>query len=121
MTLGFMERWPGGGATNFVALILCGIKIHSFREDPADRWGAGKIIHFVTGNRTPKRRQFRRGECYGKQRLIIRDRRVWIDGREYYDIETLARNDGFPSMDMFWQYFSPGFRGFIIHWTDFKY
>lgn len=36
-------------AYNFPEKIISGVKIHTFRDDPKDRWEAGIIIHFATG------------------------------------------------------------------------
>jgi len=49
--------------------------------------------------------------------------RVWIDDRLLNDkeIEILAINDGFESVDDFIKYFQKGFIGQIIHWTELRY
>lgn len=36
-------------------------------------------------------------------------------------IHTLALNDGFDSVEDFFEYFNEDFTGKIIHWTDLKY
>ena len=36
-------------------------------------------------------------------------------------IEQLAKNDGFDSVQDFFNWFNEDFNGRIIHWTDFKY
>lgn len=36
-------------------------------------------------------------------------------------IEELAMNDGFESVDQFFAWFNKDWKGKIIHWTDLKY
>jgi hypothetical protein len=38
-----------------------------------------------------------------------------------YTLEPLATNDGFDTVDEFFQWFNEDFTGKIIHWTDLKY
>jgi hypothetical protein len=49
--------------------------------------------------------------------------RVNIDGRWITDAELkiLSVNDGFDSVDDFFEWFNEDFAGKIIHWTDLKY
>lgn len=37
------------------------------------------------------------------------------------EIEQLSQNDGFDTVDEFFEYFNEDFTGKLIHWTDFKY
>jgi hypothetical protein len=47
-------------------------KLHTIREDKVNRWKAGRLIHFVVGNRTKKRFQFAPlVECVSVQELFI--------------------------------------------------
>lgn len=46
---------------------------------------------------------------------------VVIDGVWQTDITELVLNDGFESTEQFFSWFSKGFTGKIIHWTDLKY
>jgi hypothetical protein len=105
-------------------------KIHSIREDKHNRWKPGMKIHMVTGNRTSKRFQFAPIlNVVTTQKVEIRnifnDRNaVRIDGRELSEteIEQLAINDGFDTVDDFWNWFSmEDFEGKIIHWTNHTY
>ena len=106
-----------------------GTKIHSLREDKHNRWRAGRVIHMATGVRTPKYKCFKEAVCKGVQRVEItsadfyEDFIVKIDGRKLSaeEIKQLAINDGFRSMYGFFDWFSEGFEGEIIHWTDYKY
>lgn len=49
--------------------------------------------------------------------------RIWVDHRKLSDTEilTLARNDGFDTIEDFCRWFKKDFCGNIIHWTDFRY
>lgn len=106
-------------------------KIHTIRQDASNRWKAGNKIHFVINNRTPKRFQFAPViYCTGIQKIVIiyargsRSRRwVVVDDslQTEQELITLARNDGFESVDDFFAYFSEDFEGKIIHWTGFRY
>lgn len=125
----------------FKTPILDGVKIHTIREDTKDRWKPGNTIHFATGRRTKHYEQFKEGECISTQKIEIRHwpdykTDVLIDGHffgevlhkgldEIYiyhaDLLILAMNDGFTSIEDFFQWFSEDFTGKIIHWTNFKY
>lgn len=126
-------------------------KRHTIRADKKDRWGKGSLIHPVINNRTPKRFQFAPVlECKSVQRVDITDishlpkqenigvvikcpvngdiyQLYWsvkIDGIELDadQIIKLAINDGFDSVDGFFDYFKNGIQnGKLIHWTDLKY
>lgn len=117
-------------------------KIHTIRK--GHRWKAGTKMHMAIGVRTPDYYQFNTGEyaaldhCVSVQdieiipatdqyprRVIVRwenwhyrpDMRI-VSGK---DIELLAKNDGFESVDDFWNWFKEDFKGQIIHFTDFRY
>lgn len=109
-------------------------KLHTIRADKANRWKAGNKIHFVINNRTKNRMQFAPVvECKSVQgihidpelRVILFDHYVF--GLQSFrsigndDIERLAINDGFESVEDFWAYFDKPFEGKIIHWTDLTY
>lgn len=116
----------------FVDKILDGSKIHTIREDKGNRWQAGKLINFATGVRTPQYKQFHQAICTGVQTFSIEKLSFFekndiifieINGKKLTQIEKelLAKNDGFDSLEDFCAFFKSGFRGEIIHWTDFKY
>lgn len=117
-------------------------KHHTIREDIHDLWQPFKMIHPVVGNRTKKRFQFAPEMlCKAVQKIEIRRipltiprgkvlPAVWIDGKLFYDIaeinkkrmQTLAENDGFESIEAFFEYFNQDhYVGKIIHWTDLRY
>lgn len=117
----------------FIKPIHDGIKIHTFRLDPADRWHAGRTIQGATGVRTKHYKEFFSGLCYSVQLVKIQWLKgapavcVWTkDPEEYYyfsdeKIELAAKNDGFKDTEEFFEWFDKDFSGKIIHWTKFKY
>lgn len=111
--------------TNFEQKIKDGIKIHTIREDLHNRWSEGMKIHFSTGSRTSQYNCFKEGKCKSIQFIEIFGRTVIIDVTRlsYDEIEMLAENDGFDSIDDFWAWFDQytPFVGRLIHWTDYKY
>lgn len=119
MVLSFKDR--------FKKPILDGTKIHSIRKDPSNRWSRGRLIHFATGVRTKKYNCFKEDRCHSVQKLNV----TWEYGEPFVHIdnylirgaeeELLAKNDGFDSVDDFFEWFDKDFEGKIIHWTDFKY
>lgn len=116
-------------------------KLHTIRHDPHNRWKPGMKIHPVINNRTKNRFQFAPVmECKSVQAIEIKylsitkdplnlKPMVWIDTIPFYDpamgidsgMEQLALNDGFPSVEAFFQYFNADFKGNLIHWTNLKY
>jgi len=105
-------------------------KIHTIRKDEKNRWKVGNKIHFIINNRTKNRLQFAPvGQVKRIQLIeignIFNDRKyVKIDDVELSDqqIETLAKNDGFFTVDEFWDFFlMEDFSGKLIHWTNYKY
>jgi len=116
-----------GFKIQFKDLILSGSKIHTVRGDKHDRWQPGKIIHFVIGARTKNYNQFKIGKCISTQFISIEKKEfgqeIGIDGQYLFPSEmmTLAKNDGFDSIERFLDFFPGDFSGKIIHWTDFKY
>lgn len=129
MILGFNLR--------FLEPIKKGTKIHTIREDKTGRWKPGMTIHFASGVRTKNYVQFHEGKCFSTQQIEIRNifrktdfntyticrHDVRVDGRSLLDeeIEKLAKNDGFNGLDDFFGWFNQGFKGKIIHWTEFRY
>lgn len=122
MILGFKPR--------FESPILSGTKIHSIRSDISNRWKEGNNIQMATGVRTKKYNCFNCAICTGTQKIEIlrtsdylNETIVKVDGRQLStkEVQQLARNDGFMSLIDFWLWFSEGYTGKIIHWTDYRY
>lgn len=106
-------------------------KIHTIRADQKDRWKAGNDIHFVINNRTKNRFQF--APVIPVKSIQKIEIVYWmgcgdypavvIDGQtlKNSEVETLAKNDGFDSVEDFFSWFNSDFKGKIIHWTDCSY
>jgi hypothetical protein len=142
MNLGFMTQWSkemqkltGKEDTDFVRKIQASFypelypdikpKLHTIRT--GNRWRAGMKIHFLTGNRTPNRNQFKLSTVTSVQDFKIlwhKDNyQLFVDGNEIDFTEefNLAENDGFDDFDDFLDYFNKDFQGQIIHWTNKMY
>lgn len=119
-------------------------KIHTIREDKRDRWKPGNLIHMVINNRQKSRFQFAPVlKVVATQRINIQYTRnqttttalvlvdgvslglvVWKNGClvDYnLSILALAKNDGFETINQFFEWFKEDFEGKIIHWTNVKY
>jgi len=114
-------------------------KLHTIREDAKDRWHAGCKIHMVVFNRSKNQFQFAPVlECTAVQRIriweaIAYDYYIDIDGRmlrqgdDVNELNRIARNDGFESIEKMITWFKLDnkapldFTGKIIHWTDLRY
>lgn len=110
-------------------------KIHTIRKDENARWTAGKDIHFVVNGRTKDRFQFAPVvKCVSVQTIEIFHCPWPVDENQNCEIvkidekilarkqiETLAQNDGFESVEDFFKYFEKNFRGKLVQWTNLKY
>jgi hypothetical protein len=128
MILNFLKGFYVNGKrkpTNFEEKIKNGIKLHTIRRDEKDRWRKGNKIHFSTGSRTGNYNCFKEGECTGTQEIEISGRNIWVDGimMTLDEIEDLAINDGFDSLNDFWAWFDQydPFMGRLIHWSQLRY
>jgi hypothetical protein len=108
----------------FIEPINNGLKVHTIREDKHRRFEPGREIQFGANVRTKSYFQFYSATCESIQRIIIwpATRRVFVlnDGGhelDEHDINRLAENDGFATVEDFWKWFNgPVFIGFIIGW-----
>lgn len=111
-------------------------KKHSIRRDEGNRWKVGRLIHFVINPYNKNRFQFAPILPVAaiqsiKINVSVNDFQIGeymysviVDGKglEYGEVEELAENDGFDTVEEFLTYFEGGFEGKIIHWTkDFTY
>jgi hypothetical protein len=113
-------------------------KLHTIRVDEKNLWVPGRKIHMVVFNRTKNRFQFAPVlEVKSVQKITINteggiwDEKenktyplVWINNNhlmEVKELKQLAVNDGFDSVEHFFQWFNSDFEGKIIHWTNLKY
>ncbi len=134
MLLGFKKQ--------FVPKIQAGTKIHTLRDDPADRWKLGNKIHMATGIRTPKYNCFNdTHNCKSTQMVTLG---YDSEGEFYIQVfngqtlaaelhgveqEIFAKNDGFDSLEDLKAWFDPEIQANegtythkkLIHWTDYKY
>lgn len=131
MVLGFTKtfrnKYGQTKQTKFEDKIKDGRKLHTIRWDEKHRWAKGKKIHFATGVRSSRYNCFKEGICTGTQRIEIKNNLIYIEDRELPMLkdqaEDLSINDGFDSIDDFWEWFDQyqPFTGKIIHWTDIRY
>ncbi|MBY0488179.1 MAG: hypothetical protein K2P85_13480 [Flavobacteriaceae bacterium] len=118
-------------------------KLHSMREDKKDRWKPGMIIDFFINNRTKDMFRFApRIPVISTQKIEItwisnfrnlqpsklspkrfNYLEVIIDDRliEIKEVHELSQNDGFDTIEDFFDFFNEDFKGKIIHWTDKRY
>lgn len=134
----------------FKEKILSGSKIHTIREDAKNRWDSAKTIHFATGVRTKNYDNFKTEKRMSIQPVTIINRpyqmrgviihhnkcpnkEILLDRMQYFGKEQknqkeiddwllkFANNDGFDSLEEFFQWFNKDFSGKIIHWTSHFY
>lgn len=139
MTLGFKTE-INGKPTHFVEKILaCYVedyknkgfrpKLHTIRK--GGRFKEGTKLHLAINVRARKPKKYHQFNskipelqyCISEQRIQIINGYVIIDGDFISDdqIKRLALNDGFDTVDDFWDFFKEDFRGQIIHWTKDRY
>lgn len=123
---------------NFVAKDKLPKKIHTIREDKKNRWKVGTKIDFFINCRQKDMFRFApvlpvvsiqeiEIEWHKRNRSNIRfwykDVTVSLNGMHLNCEQCieLAKNDGFDTIEDFFDYFNKNFKGKIIHWTDFKY
>lgn len=112
--------------------VLISPKPHTIRR--GHRWKKGDKIHMVIHNRTKRRFQFAPVvECTGVQNIEIKHISFGENGNTFRQIyvnehpidqegeEIISKNDGFPSIESFFNFFNEDFEGQIIHWTDIRY
>ena len=106
------------------------LKIHTIRRDKECKWHKGNPIHFSTPIKKDESFQFAPViECTGKERIKIvywssLPKPLVMIGDTVINmkaIEQLAFNDGFDSVEDFFNWFDSDFEGWIIHWTQFRY
>lgn len=101
-------------------------KDHTIRMDKSNRWKADNDIHFVVNNRTKNYFRFAPIiKCKSVQKIEI-NAKAWSVKIDHHRIlpgtlHRLAINDGFDSVESFFDYFNKDFTGNIIHWTNLKY
>ena len=112
--------------------LFCDSKLHTIRDDKNNRWKPGVMIDYFINCRQPNMFRFApRIPVVSVQEIAI----VWFDffGKikplvyvdkkplTVIDVEALAQNDGFDTLEEFFEYFNEDYKGKIIHWTDLRY
>lgn len=124
MVLGFNKQ--------FVDPIMQGIKVHTLRDDPHNRWKPGVKMHQAVGVRTSSYECFNEAYCESTQQVIMthtpqRGLEVWVDGKKLDEdtIDTLVKKDGFAQRAAFIDWFFTGkeddVKKKLLHWTDLRY
>ncbi|WP_317899443.1 hypothetical protein [Aurantibacillus circumpalustris] len=117
MVIGFNKK--------FVEPILKGVKVHTIREDKNNRWKAGMLMHMATGVRTKQYKEFAKTLCECTCGIEIEPQAKTVQlihsikESEFLGdngIKTLAKNDGFNSVEDFWKWFNKPFVGKLIYW-----
>jgi transcription termination factor Rho len=109
-------------------------KKHTIRRDEKQRWKFDNWIHFNINVRTVLMYLFAPIiKCKSTQIIEIgklKSTDIWyldfaVSVDDVYlsasQIEKLAINDGFDSVEDFFEWFNEDYKGKIIHWTDLKY
>lgn len=96
-------------------------------------------MHQSTGVRTKQYKLIRIDSCTGTQKIEIKWLDISKDARHasvYVDnmcigtytnkyasglLNMLAKNDGFDSVEDFFNWFNKDYKGKIIHWTELRY
>lgn len=109
-------------------------KAHTIRR--GHRWKPGMKIHMAINNLTANRFQFAPiVQCVSVQDIeikhtgyapnyplvMVHNGKHLINPLGYDEICQLAINDGFETIDQFFEYFNEDFEGQIIHWTPLRY
>lgn len=125
----FAKKFPSGSETNFRSKILNGIKLTTIRD--SDKWKPGTPIEFVEVDEN-KEEQFATGVCMEACLIMIEPNIKMVTIGAFTDegyitrsfksegIEEIAKDDGFDSVDDFWEYFNEDFKGQIISWRLVK-
>jgi len=133
---GYLINWPLYGYLKNNTVF----KAHTIREDKSERWKPGAKIHFVINNRQPTRFQFApvvkctavqpvKITCFSDLREVEIAKSLWrakttARGKPYewdLQLQILAQNDGFDSVEDFFAWFNQDFIGKIIYWTRYTY
>ncbi len=111
-------------------------KLHTIREDKAERWKPGIMIDYFINSRTKDMFRFAPRIPVVSTQTIFFDYfpktdslHAIIDGKHQSQekLRIIAQNDGFDSYEDFKEYFKPLIpsgspkKMKLIHWTDFKY
>lgn len=102
-------------------------KIHTIRHDVNDRYQIGKFLHLCINSRQKNMCIFLPPvPITNHQKITITHKNgftVRIDRRKLSkpEIQALANNDGFESVEDFKEYFNKDFKGKLVHYTNYQY
>lgn len=108
----------------FACLVQSGMKRQTIRAARKRPFRRGETLHHFVGMRTRQCCKLGISVCTRVSDIQIYDRTVKIDGRVLYpeNIERLAKNDGFASVEDFFAYFdftrSDSFKGQFVCWRE---
>lgn len=114
----------------FVPRILSGQKKHTIRKDSKNRWKVGTTMHMATGVRTKKYSCFAEAKCEKIQYIEIdpvqRKIKIRIDNIRVFVpnarcLIMFAQNEGFATIEDFWEWFDKPFKGKILYWNYVDY
>ncbi len=110
---------------NAIQLIIDGVKIHTLREDPKERYKVGMILDHCTGIRTKKFKKHLQNTCTRIDQVYVnpRNKTVQVNGVLLTELEKqiFIANDGFPDQESFWNWFNQPKNLRLIQWTKHKY
>lgn len=102
--------------------LVSGVKLHTIRQRTI---AVGTMLKHIVYPYHKQRRCVLSNYCKSTQQISIEPASctIIVDGKELSktDMERLAKNDGFESMEDFWSFFNQSYQGTIIHWTDIRY
>ena len=102
--------------------LVSGVKLHTIRQKPI---AVGTMMNHIVYPYHKERRCVLSNFCTATQNISIDPdaRTIFVDGKEQSksDMEKLAKNDGFETIDDFWTFFNEPYQGMIIHWTKTRY
>lgn len=114
--------------TDFIEYIKEGEKIHTIRKDRRNRWIEDEDIEMIMNGKIFF-------TSYVKKIQKIKIKRVTIDADQisprsyplviidgqtlsFAQLNELSWNDGFKSLEHFFEYFQEPFEGKLIHWSE---
>jgi hypothetical protein len=132
------ESMQMGGNLDIHYCLDCRPKLHTIREDKNNRWKPGTMIDFFINAR--QKNMFR----FAPKIPVVSEQKIeinWFCKKEYEPFYwwknvticvddvylsceqciELAQNDGFDTIEDFFNYFNKNYKGKIIHWTDLRY
>lgn len=135
-----LGKWEKVSSCSPSMQVCPGTKLHTIRA--GNRFNPGDILHMATGVRTKNYNQFNKGISSLEKVVAVQEIKIYSDIKEVWvekqsidrnvylgplrklsveEVEQLAINDGFDSIEQFWKWFTTDLSGQIIFWVDKKY